>query len=379
MGNKFGSCSRLSRCNEEEDKTTSSEIKQEDLEENGEVYKTPRSHMSDEEQDITDQFSKFEDNVTSIPFPESTCDSGMIEPDHCRLILPHLDDEEYFYFTPNIPHKGITKETAISVEQYNEDRDLQIAITASLLYNDGDDDDLRILTVKPENTPFGRKTKPFSSPSITETGQSSNSKSNNNDDPPFVCEICFEPKNSNESFKIKGCSHAYCVDCMSNCPESDCRGLLETEYCRNLLPQEVFDRWGNALCEAVILGAQKFYCPFKDCSALLIDGGEAISQSECPNCNRLFCAQCKVAWHFGIVCTEFQKLKNGEREREDIMLMNLAQKQKWKRCPNCGFYVEKKDGCMYMKCRCRTAFCYNCGSVADAMNRTFHYCSKCKR
>ena len=58
MGNKFGSCLRLSRCTEEEDKTTSIltslEIKQEDLEEYDEVYKTPRSHMSDEEEDITD-------------------------------------------------------------------------------------------------------------------------------------------------------------------------------------------------------------------------------------------------------------------------------------------------------------------------------------
>ncbi|KAK2645120.1 hypothetical protein Ddye_020315 [Dipteronia dyeriana] len=301
-----------------------------------------------------------------------------------------LDDEEYVYFTPNIPHKGITKETAISVEQYNEDRDLQIAITASLLCNDSDDDDLRILTVKPENTPFGRKTKPFSSPSITEPGQSSNSKSNNNDDLPFVCNLCVEPRNSIESFKIKGCSHAYCVDCMSryvasklqdnitsiSCPESDCRGLLEPEYCRNILPQDVFDRWGNALCEAVILGDQKFYCPFKDCSALLIDeGGEAIRQSECPNCNRLFCAQCKVAWHFGMECAEFRKLKKGEREREDIMLMNLAQKQKWKRCPSCGFYVEKKDGCMYMKCRCGNAFCYNCGARSTTPS---HLCPKCK-
>ncbi|KAK2662205.1 hypothetical protein Ddye_000779, partial [Dipteronia dyeriana] len=50
---------------------------------------------------------------------------------------------------------GISKNTTILVEQYNKDRDLQIAITTSLLYNDGDDDDLHILTVKPENTPFG--------------------------------------------------------------------------------------------------------------------------------------------------------------------------------------------------------------------------------
>ncbi|KAL5783592.1 hypothetical protein ACOSP7_008621 [Xanthoceras sorbifolium] len=297
-----------------------------------------------------------------------------------------LEDDE-FYFTPILP-KGITKETAISVEQYREDRDLQIAVAASLMYNDGgdDDDDLRLLTVKPEDTPFGRKTKPFSNPSMTESGQSSNSKKG----PSFVCDICVEPKNSGESFNIKGCSHAYCAGCMAkyvasklqenitsiSCPVADCRGLLEPEYCRNILPREVFDRWGNALCEAVILGAQKFYCPFKDCSALLIDeGGETITQSECPYCNRLFCVQCKVAWHAGIGCAEFQKLNKDEREREDIMLMKLAQNKKWKRCPNCGFYVEKQDGCMYMKCRCGNAFCYNCGALSTTTSS--HLCSKC--
>ncbi|GJS10840.1 zinc finger, C6HC-type containing protein [Tanacetum coccineum] len=38
--------------------------------------------------------------------------------------------------------------------------------------------------------------------------------------------------------------------------------------------------------------------PFKDCSALLVDdGGEAVTSSECPHCNRLFCAQCKEKSH----------------------------------------------------------------------------------
>lgn len=210
---------------------------------------------------------------------------------------------------------------------------------------------------------------------------------------PFVCEICAEQKTAHKSFHIKGCSHVYCTDCMVKyvaakleenitairCPVVDCRGLLEPEYCRDILPQDVFDRWGAALCEAMIPGAQKFYCPFKDCSAMLIaDGEEVIWESECPTCRRLFCAQCQVPWHSGINCIEFQKLNKDEREREDILLMNVAKKEKWKRCPNCRYYVEKKDGCMYMKCRCGTAFCYRCGTVSDNFNDRYHYCSVCK-
>lgn len=209
----------------------------------------------------------------------------------------------------------------------------------------------------------------------------------------FVCEICLETKKANESFSIKGCFHTYCVDCTVKyvdsklqenvtsigCPAANCGGSLEPEYCRDILPEQAFDKWGKALCESLIPGAQKFYCPFKDCSALLIDdAGEAIREAECPNCHRLFCALCKVAWHAGIECDDFQKLHKDEREREDIILMKLAQDKKWNRCPNCKFYVEKKDGCSYIRCRCGYAFCYHCGVQLSTASHGYH-CPSCKK
>lgn len=235
-----------------------------------------------------------------------------------------------------------------------------------------------------------------------------------------MCGICVEPKPLDKSFNINGCTHSFCTDCMVKyvasklqenftciqCPVSNCNGLLEPEYCCAILPSEVFERWGNALCESSILGSQKFYCPFKDCSALLVnDGEEIVAQSECPNCWRLFCAQCKTSWYAGIDCAEFQKSNRDERERENIMMMELAKNKNWKRCPNCRFYVERTSGCMYMKCRsvhplfpsifslkwlheflcclltswhnnhrCGSAFCYNCGAPSTQKS---HLCSKC--
>ncbi|KAL5698537.1 RBR-type E3 ubiquitin transferase [Ranunculus cassubicifolius] len=281
-------------------------------------------------------------------------------------------DLENDLYTP-ISCRGLHKHDAISVENYSSSiKSINRKRIINLDdYDDGDDEVIVIASRRYEQ------------------GQSSNSKSYK--PYTFECVICAETKRRFEFFNIKGCKHCYCKECMSRyvaskiqenvivikCPESNCSGVLELEFCREILPREVFDRWGNALCESLILGAEKFYCPFKDCSALLIDdGGVTVKESECPHCRRMFCAQCKVPWHMGIVCEEFQKLGKGEREREDIMLMKLAKDKSWQRCPKCKIYVERIEGCLFMKCRCGHTFCYNCAAPMKPSN---HNCTKCRR
>ncbi|WCJ42871.1 RING/U-box superfamily protein [Euphorbia peplus] len=212
-------------------------------------------------------------------------------------------------------------------------------------------------------------------------------QSDDDDSPSFICEICVESKALIDSFGLKGCSHFYCTECVVNyvvsklddnsitrisCPVSKCEGLLEPEFCKAILPRHVFDRWGSALCESVIQNSQKFYCPFKDCSALLIDDtGMEIQNSSCPFCKRAFCAKCRVPWHSEITCQKFQKLK---KKGDDVMMIDLAKRKKWRRCPKCQFYVEKSTGCFYIKCRCGYAFCYKCGSCSSTKS---HVCPKC--
>ncbi|CAK9134218.1 unnamed protein product [Ilex paraguariensis] len=206
-----------------------------------------------------------------------------------------------------------------------------------------------------------------SSSTSIETGESSQS----------FCEICAETKVSDDMFKIEKCSHSFCTDCIRKhvvckiqdnivtvpCPGLDCKSVLELDSCRSMIPNEVLARWDELLCESLILVAQKFYCPFKDCSALLVNDTDGmIRESECPICRRLFCAQCSVPWHSGIGCEEFQRLNEDERGREDLMVRELARDRNWMRCPCCKFYVEKNEGCLHMTCRCKFQFCYACGS-----------------
>ncbi|KAL6274320.1 hypothetical protein ACE6H2_025012 [Prunus campanulata] len=191
----------------------------------------------------------------------------------------------------------------------------------------------------------------------------------------FTCDFCLEPNHLQDSFKVKGCTHFYCDQCIVKfvvsklqdnvtsimCPVPGCQGTLDPEHCRRILPNNIFDRWGNALCEAVVMGSKTdkyLYCPFKDCSALLVyENGAKLSvcAAECPHCKRDLCPSCKVPWHAGFDCAQFQKLSDGD---QDQMVEELAKEMNWMRCPSCKSYIEKSYGCNVMKCRCGRAFFY---------------------
>ncbi|CAD6224967.1 unnamed protein product [Miscanthus lutarioriparius] len=210
----------------------------------------------------------------------------------------------------------------------------------------------------------------------------------------LYCAICMETVHIGEFFPIDGCTHTFCTSCVSQyiaakveenvlsigCPDPGCKdGVLHPDVCRDVIPAQLFQRWGAALCDSS-LGSLKFYCPFKECSALLVHDpghGEAlITNVECPHCCRMFCAQCKVPWHHGVTCTEFQRLGKDEQGREDLLLRKVAQKSKWQRCPKCKIYVERIEGCVHIICRCGHCFCYLC---ASPMSRDNHACKTCKR
>ena len=181
------------------------------------------------------------------------------------------------------------------------------------------------------------------------------------------CEICVERKDSDQMFKTESCVHSFCSDCIGkhvatkiqesmtvvSCPGLDCKGAIELDACRAVLPKDVLDRWDEALCEE-LFGSQRFYCPYKDCSVMLLNDneeGEAIRESECPFCHRLFCAQCSVPWHSGVDCEAFQRLNEDEKERDDLIFRELAKEKKWRRCPHCKYYVERTEGCLHITCR----------------------------
>ncbi|CAO2206909.1 unnamed protein product [Urochloa humidicola] len=205
------------------------------------------------------------------------------------------------------------------------------------------------------------------------------------------CGICMESMSTSEAHRGGGaCAHAFCRACLSGhvrakveagagavvrCPEPSCAGALDPELCRAALPSGVFERWCAALCEALFPAARRAYCPFPDCSEMMVvdgDGSEGcVTQSECQVCRRLFCARCLVApWHAGVTCDEYQRRAKGDSGREDMMLYEMAEQMRWKRCPKCQFFVDKIDGCPHIRCRCGFEFCYKCGMARSGMSHS---------
>ncbi|KAK4753256.1 hypothetical protein SAY87_022054 [Trapa incisa] len=221
---------------------------------------------------------------------------------------------------------------------------------------------------------FHSETDGYNLPQLYPGGESGSSSTK--DQQKGFCGICAEKRQMSEMMRVsKTCPHSFCSNCISShvsitiagnqatvpCLELHCEHSVEFQSCVGILPRDVLDAWGRKLCEALIPIAHKLYCPFRDCSAMLVNDCEKlVEECECPHCNRLFCVQCRVPWHSGVSCQEFQELNEDERDSEDIMLWKLAQNNKWARCPNCRFYVERTEGCPHMNCRCGYEFCYGC-------------------
>lgn len=232
--------------------------------------------------------------------------------------IPHVDDLDLSALAINQVHLSKVPDD----EKLAEELQLQEVLVSSMMSIETGTKPFRDVCYKATegDTDDPKMKQPIEpSWSVTEIGQSSRA-------PPVVeefdCGICMESKPLFERFKMKSCSHNFCKSCLSQyvaasvqenvtlirCPSLQCMdGVLELELCQPILSKDVFDQWSDMLCESMI--KTKFYCPYGECSLLMEGdegGGEVVTKSECPGCHRLFCARCRVPWHEGISCEEFQ-------------------------------------------------------------------------
>ncbi|CAM6030245.1 unnamed protein product [Sphagnum balticum] len=205
------------------------------------------------------------------------------------------------------------------------------------------------------------------------------------------CPICLEEKPSSDMSLVEHCLHKFCEPCMKRhaevqvqagqvpvrCPQADCLQPLTLAKCQKLLTVDVFNSLTKRLAEASIPEGDRVYCPYRNCSALMNKTGLRSSQNansssnphamnigrtECVECARSFCVECRVPWHLNRSCQEYQQLPLHLRDSEDSNLYKLAENQNWQRCRKCCRMIELAEGCYHMTCRCGYEFCYTCGA-----------------
>jgi hypothetical protein len=204
-----------------------------------------------------------------------------------------------------------------------------------------------------------------------------------------VCSICLDliepsstPSTSKspvstklESFTLP-CGHLFCISCIVEytqhnvssrkvpltCPNVECKKVITPQTTLRYLQNkpELQSKYAGLFVEHSLGPENVVYCPNRVCSNPLVVemDNEDSPFASCPSCSTDICVQCKVRFHHGYDCEEYQQL--AASSKDDIPVLKLAQEKNWKRCPGCKTMVERKEGCNHIVCPCGTEFCYLC-------------------
>jgi len=197
-----------------------------------------------------------------------------------------------------------------------------------------------------------------------------------------TCQICLDDLYSQKFKPLEKCPHVYHEDCIKEyikmkidekgfpitCPAPDCKSEV-TLADAEILGQEYVDKFISFSLKSYIEKHvdEVSCCPTPDCPfAFLAEEGQ--NEFKCPACNKHYCLNCRVEWHKGMTCKEYEITH--KRDENDEKFEKLMKGKKYKQCPKCKFWVSKSEGCDAMTCRCGTMFCYHCGRPGDG-----HYCT----
>lgn len=181
--------------------------------------------------------------------------------------------------------------------------------------------------------------------------------------PKLECASCFE-KFSRWKCVVAPCSHVYCRKCTVSlidvCIEDE--SLYPVKCCKQPLSKTQLSGTLNAKRRATFeLKSREFstspdlrtYCSNPQCSTFLGSSSGRPSDIVCRTCRTSTCIKCRQRSHSNETC---------QGNAGTLKVQEMARKEGWQTCPGCKTIVELHEGCFHMTCRCRTEFCYLCGS-----------------
>ena len=190
-----------------------------------------------------------------------------------------------------------------------------------------------------------------------------------------TCTECVQTWMSSE-FEIKGCEGIKCPDCQQT---------LEYGDVQRASSAETFDAYDKLATRNALGALDEFaWCLAADCGSgqLNIENNNFMN---CINCGYKQCLEHKVPWHAGETCEKYEYRTSGLKARDEENKTEAMLDLVSKKCPgkNCGWRIQKLDGCEHMTCRkCKHEFCWQClasqseikrmGNTAHALTCKFH-------
>jgi len=192
-----------------------------------------------------------------------------------------------------------------------------------------------------------------------------------------TCPLCFEELT--ESFPL-ACQHIYCSGCLKHMLISAVDGqgipiycIGDGGQCKTPIPLPVIERFispsrltqifENSFRVYLELHPNEFrFCPTPDCTQVYRVSTEDSAVIQCPACLIETCSHCHKSPHRGLTCEENMLI--GSKSGQELLLDRWAKGHpNVKKCPDCGVFIEKIDGCNHIHCRCGGHVCWICAKT----------------
>ncbi|CAI9763564.1 unnamed protein product [Fraxinus pennsylvanica] len=207
---------------------------------------------------------------------------------------------------------------------------------------------------------------------IHDIAQTSLQSQGNDDD--FACPICL--CEVEDGYRLEGCTHEFCRLCLVDqcesairsqdsfplvCTRNGCGALILLTDLRSLLSSEKLEELFRASLGAFVAGSGGAYrfCPSPDCPSVyrVADRGTSSELFACGLCLVETCTRCHMEYHPYVSCEKYQEFKDDP----DSSLKEWCNgRENVKKCPCCGFTIEKVEGCNHVECRCGRHICWVC-------------------
>ena len=192
-----------------------------------------------------------------------------------------------------------------------------------------------------------------------------------------TCPLCFEEPT--QPFPL-ACRHIYCTGCLKHMLISATDGksipiccIGDEGRCKTPIPLPVIERFispvrlTQMLENSFRVHLEKHpneyrFCQTPDCTQIYRVSTEDSAVIQCPACLIETCSHCHKSPHRGLTCEESALI--GSKGGQELLLERWAKgHSNVKKCPDCGVFIEKIDGCNHIHCRCGGHVCWICAKT----------------